>query len=218
MALFPWKREAISQMDGGVNPEPLIPRIKVTTAAAALPVTAAELAELLKLTGNDENAVLTRYLEAATKLAETHTGRAFVNRTLEVWLDAFPVTDKLLLPIAPVSAISSVQYYADGEATPTAFASTNYIADLVSSPARVVLEKGSTWPTDLRSANAVVITLTAGYGDADDVPEAIKAAILSIAAEAYHAQGAQVEAEDMRRKLLIPQDAFLMLEPFRISR
>lgn len=219
MPLYPWSRDAaVRARANELEPAPLIPRIFVTVPATADPVTAADLAALLKLDGQDEAAILTRFIAAATRLAEAFTKRAFMQRTVELWIDDFPTSRFIPLPQAPIGSVASVEYYADGDATRSTFAAAGYIVDSKSSPGRLVLENGYDWPTDLRAANGVVITMVVGYGAATDVPDGIKQGILAIAAEGYQAQGRQVSASDYEPKMLITHDAALFLEPYRVIR
>jgi hypothetical protein len=55
----------------------------------------------------------------------------------------------------------------------------DYFVDDKSEPGRVILAYERSWPTaTLRPASGVVIRFTAGYGDAKDVPQKVKQAML----------------------------------------
>ena len=74
----------------------------------------------------------------------------------------------ITLPIGPVIAITEFKVY-DSAGASSVWAETNYVADCVSYPARLVKKNSATWyvpPGGLQEVNALAITFTAGYGSA----------------------------------------------------
>ena len=91
------------------------------------------------------------------------------------------------LPIGPVTAVTEVKVY-DSAGTGTIWASSNYVTDLVSLPARIVKKCSVSWPNPalgLQEANAVQIKFVVGEALAATVPEDIKTAIKLLAAHFY---------------------------------
>lgn len=193
----------------------LVPRVQVVTPATEDPVTLAELKTYLRIDGNSEDDLLGGLITSATAAAENWTGRAFITRTLKAWFDRCPDGMALELPHPPVTAITTVSTFDDAD-TETTFATTNYIADIYGEPARVCLRNAASWPTDLRSANALAVRFTAGYGAAAAVPAGIKEAIKALAAHAYEWRGAQKTADNAMTVEGAPALVRELLRPYQI--
>ena len=88
---------------------------------------------------------------------------------------------------------------------------TDYILDLVSKRARIVLPYLGSWPTaTLYPVNPIEIEFVCGYGDdPEDVPERIRQAILIQIADYYQNrqtinQGQPIQRLDIYERLLNP--------------
>lgn len=222
MTIHPWAIDARPAqgalgVPGDVPAQP-IPRTVLVTPATGVLVAPELLAEDLKVSVGSEGPTLTALLLSAESWAEHFCQRSFLQKGLKLWLDFPPPVSYIELAYGPVSAIDVVEYYVDGSETASTFAATNYIKDLVSSPARVVLSSVGSWPTGLRPVNALSVAFTAGYGAAEAVPEPIRMAVRAIAREAYLATGAQVDAKTFSMNDLVPKDALLWLQPYRVIR
>jgi len=137
-----------------------------TTDAAAEPISTADMKLALRVDVSTEDALIDSYVKAARQKVEIDTRRALINQTWTLTLDKAPSNRApIWLPIAPVSAVTSIKSFsvADVEST---VASTVYRLDTASLPARIVLKDGQSWPSDLRPENALQVTFTAGYGAA----------------------------------------------------
>lgn len=136
--------------------------IKVITAPAAYPVTATEAREWCRIDTADtsQDNVITLLIAAMTDYAEHLTGRAFVERTLELDLPYFPGT--IELPWPPLIGIDSITYIDANEASQT-FASANYEVDTVREPGRVRPISTSAWPSTGTRFNPVKVKYRAGY-------------------------------------------------------
>lgn len=171
------------------------------------PVTAAEVRAQVRLDDDTDDAVVTSIIIAARNWAENYTGRVFINRTMRMWLDGTPAhTERLSEGIrtapymvnnvgyveigaSPVVSVESIKYFDDAD-TEYTWDSSNYYADIVRDPARIVLRDGGTFPTDLRRANGLQINFTAGYGASrNTIPEALRMAVLQYSAFLYEHRG-----------------------------
>jgi hypothetical protein len=159
---------------------------------------------------------ITRLITQAAELAEAYTNRVFITRTFTLTLDQFPLgrvpwwdgtregtirafagDGIITIPKPPLVSVQSVQYYTLANTLQTVNASTYYI-DANAEPARIVLNFGATWPTDLRDRAAVVINYTAGYGSsAASVPTAVQAAIMSHVRDVVQRPNSAVTAESI---------------------
>lgn len=146
--------------------------LRLVTAPSTYPVTLAEVKTLLRVDGNDNDALIMSYIAAATDHIESYTGRAIVAQTWELLLDCF--SEAIMLPKGPVSAVTAVNYYDSAGALQT-ISAANYAVDLASDPQWIVPVSGIAWPTVASGVNNVIIRFVAGYAK---VPDAIIAAVL----------------------------------------
>jgi uncharacterized phiE125 gp8 family phage protein len=152
--------------------------LKLITAPQAEPITLAEAKSHLRITANDEDALIETWIKAAREYCEGYQNRAYITQTWELALDSFPNERIMKIPLPPLQSVTSIKYY-DTEGTETVFPSDDYEVDTYSEPGRISLGYGKSWPSSiLRPVNGVIITFTAGYGDtAADVSEKVKQAI-----------------------------------------
>lgn len=137
-----------------------------TTDAIVEPLTTGEMKASLKIDVSTDDTLIDAYIKAARKTVEVATRRAMLTQTYTMTLDVAPSKRAaILLPVAPVTSLTSIKSYSptDGEST---VAATVYRLDTASLPARVVLRDGQDWPTGLRPQNAIQLIFVAGYGAA----------------------------------------------------
>lgn len=155
---------------------------KTTSEPATEPVTLGELKDTLRVLVNEFDEELLRILKTARKAVENDTRRRFITQTVALYLDYWLPSDTIELRIAPVSAVTSIQYVDEDGSTQT-FASSKYQTDFDHTPPRIMLVESEQWATDIADqvVKAVTVTMTAGYGDPDDVPHEAKLAIIEYA-------------------------------------
>ena len=153
--------------------------VVTVTGPANEPLALQETKDYLRVDSSDEDAFISALIVAAREYAETATNRKLMDQTLRYSLDEWPKGNELVLPYPFQDTTGfSVVYYAQGSTSPTTWGSTNYWRDAASLPGRIVRKDEQSWPSqDLRSANAIEVTFRAGYGDQDDVPSGVKAAM-----------------------------------------
>lgn len=147
-------------------------------APDTVPVTVAEVKEHLKIDGSTEDTLIGTYITAAREWCEGYQWRKYITQTRELVLEDWPRGDHIIVPNGQLQSITSVKYKdADGDET-TLAVDDDYIVDSDSEPGKVVLAYGETWPSGtLYPTGAIRVRYVCGYGDADDVPEMVKAAI-----------------------------------------
>jgi uncharacterized phiE125 gp8 family phage protein len=150
--------------------------LKLITAATGTPVTLDEVKTEIGIESSDWDAKLTLDIAIAASAIEEWTGRAIGAQTWEYTLPAF--IDEIDLPYGPVTGITSVTYLDANRITETLGAS-NYIADLVSDPQRIVRDPDASWPATAKVPNAVIIRFVTGFAT---TPPLIKKAILATVA------------------------------------
>lgn len=153
--------------------------------AGAEPVATSDLAAHLRIDSTGEYTLLTGLITAARELAEPRARRALVQQRYQLVLDDFPAGgDALELPRPPLVSVDAVEYV-DGDGTVTTWDSTNYQADTLREPGRVMPTAGQSWPSvGDHQLNAARIHFTAGPTP-DEVPQRIKQAIQMLAGHWY---------------------------------
>lgn len=185
----------------------------LTNAPAVLPVSLQEVKQHLRLVAGDEvytteDGILGIYLDAAVSHLDGETGwlgRAIVAQTWSQQFDA--LTRSMLLGLAPVTAISSVKYRDVAGVEQTIAAESYALINGVSAPELQFLDDYA-FPGLFDEEPAVTVTFVAGYGDDEDVPAAIKAAILLMVGDMYQQREGKVSSSLMDnstiRRLLDP--------------
>jgi uncharacterized phiE125 gp8 family phage protein len=148
----------------------------VTTLPALEPVTLQEAKDHLRVTGTDEDTLISALISAARVKAEEETGRAIVTQTISVFWDTWPTTyPTLFLPIVPALAVSDVRYQDESNVTQT-ISAADYQVDLYGLTPRIVFDSEYDQPDFATVPNALQVRYVAG-ADVADVDEATKAAI-----------------------------------------
>ena len=160
---------------------------------AAAVWTVAEAKSHLKVDHNDEDALISSYIEAATIWAQDLTLRSLISQKWRLTSSQFPASYRTPLRLArgPISAIDSVKYF-DISGVQQTWDSANYqVTTWNDSVSMLFPASGESWPdTEDDNANAVEVIYTAGYGQSrDDVPEDIRVAILYRIADLYELRG-----------------------------
>ena len=181
--------------------------LTLITPPAAEPLTLAEAKAHLKVDSTADDTLIASLITAARARAEWHTGRAFVTQSWTLWLDAWPQSGLIEIPLPPIQSVTQVRVYALDD-TPSVLDPSVYQVDAASAPARLTGKIDFAPPTNLRAVNAVEIAFTAGYGGASAVPQPVKQAILQIAADLYANRGDEAE--------IVSSAAQALLAPYRV--
>lgn len=191
----------------------------LVTAPATEPVSVAEVKAFCKIEEEDtsEDDLLESLIRTARRACEEHTKRACITQTWKMVMDRFydyqgdpdGLTalsylcgdNAIGLSREPVQSITSIKMTDTVNAQTTVDPAT-YTLDAAGG--RILLNLGYSWPTDLRDFAAVEVTYACGYGDAEDVPDPIKQAILLFVAAMY----------ENRQCVTLPEGAKSLLAPF----
>ncbi len=173
---------------------------------AGEPVSLAEMKAHLRLTSDDEDALVTGLAVAAARAVEARAGLALMPQQWRLTLDT-PPEDTLFLPLSPVSAIDAVAVL-DAEDAPQAVPSSLYDAALGQ---RARIRPAGPWPVPGRAIDGVRIDFTAGYADADAIPAPLKQAVKILAAYFFETREAAGEA----RIYAVPSSVDALLAPYR---
>ena len=153
--------------------------ITIVTEPAEEPITLTEAKAHLRVDVDADDTLITSQIKAARMHCEAFTRRAFVTQTLDLALDAW-AAGNLELWRPPLQSVTSVTY-TDADGNATVLDAANYEVDTYDGRIRFTSLPAAT----LRHMSGVVIRYVAGYGDAEDVPEIIKQAILLTLGDLY---------------------------------
>jgi uncharacterized phiE125 gp8 family phage protein len=149
----------------------------------------------LRVSGTAEDTALVRFLDTAARALEDDARRLLLTGTVKEYYDVWPwdYVEVLHLSRAPVVSLTSVTYYDTADVLQT-WAATNYVADVLSEPARLVLAELATVtsPSIDQRPNAVVVEYQCGYGAtvANLPPESINA--IFVKASYLYARGREL--------------------------
>jgi uncharacterized phiE125 gp8 family phage protein len=143
------------------------------TPPATEPVTLAEAKLLLRIDHADDDTLIEGLITAAREQCEHIIGRSLLEQTWEKVMDSFP-NKPVELFYPPIIEVESVKYVDSNTGVETTLASDRYRTDVDSEPGLLGLSQFDYWPATQDVSNAVRITYTAGYADADAVPQSIK--------------------------------------------
>ena len=198
-----------------------------TSEPAQLPVTLTEMKQFLRIDGDDENELLSTFLETAVTSAEQFLRRSLITQTWKLTLDRFPElangryadfegmierpvsyvlnqAGEIYLPRGKANSVTSLVTYDDSNTTST-FSASNYTLNTATD--RISLNSGQAWPGALRDRAAVEITYVAGYGlTSASVPQPIRTAIMMAAGKIY----------DERIDCGLPENCQALLRQYRI--
>jgi uncharacterized phiE125 gp8 family phage protein len=160
--------------------------LTLVTAPTVEPIAIGDVRDALRLGENDEVPLLERYITSARQQVENDTQRKLVTQTWDVAIDCWPCGDvPLCLPIAPIQSVTSITAYAE-DGTSSVWSTDAYAVDLASTPPRIYLKSGQSWPSDRRTYVAGVIRVVAGYGDSgSSVPMALRTAMEYLVAHRF---------------------------------
>jgi uncharacterized phiE125 gp8 family phage protein len=193
----------------------------IKTPPAEEPVSLAEAKSFLRITDNDDDALIDSILSAIRHKAETWTRRLLITQTWTLWLDSVPEGLTLPIPLSPLQTVKDIKTFdlANVEST---FDPNKYFIDIASTPGRVALNDGQTWPTSLRRINALELEFVAGFGSASIVPDAIKQGILQWVKLLFANKSKLFESDESTSGLLelnripIPTTVMVLWEPYRV--
>lgn len=165
--------------------------LQLVTPQAVEPVSLSDAKAFLRVGTAAEDDLILQLIASARQRVEAEIGRALISRTYHETLDRWDVPGRiaaggkqfrLLMP--PLISVSSVTIFkADGAGE--IWDAANYFVDTQSDPGRIAAVSGG-FPRSGRDTAGIEIVFEAGYGAAsDDVPEALREAVMRLTADAY---------------------------------
>lgn len=188
------------------------------------PVALSDAKAFLRVDTADDDDQIAALIVAARMHFERETNRALVTQSWRLDLDGFPRPrgvrhamwsgEPIRLGRGPVLSVDAVRYFDPAGALQT-IAPDTYVADLSEDVARIAPLLYQPWPYAPHRLAAVSVAFTSGYGDADDVDQLIKQAILFVASHWYENRDA-VEVGARAAAVQIPMSAQAIIDAYTI--
>jgi uncharacterized phiE125 gp8 family phage protein len=132
---------------------------------------------------SDDDTYIAALGKVARRYAEEITGRKFITSTWDVYYNSFG--DRLILPFAPLSTITSVKYYDTSSVLQTLDTAYYEAGEYLGIP-QIRLKYNQSWPSCRDHEDDIVCRCIFGYGSAgSNVPDAILHAIKLIVGHLY---------------------------------
>jgi hypothetical protein len=223
---------------GWTVPRPVFKRLEEVSAPSELPITLTSLKSHLRVTHTADDDYLTELISVATDVVQRYLNRRLVSQDVRMWMDFIPGTGNeytlygagtAQIPVryanigmfrwfelfgTPVTDFDKMEYITNAGAT-VEFPADQYIVDRTDPdmPARIILQRGTVWPTDLQVAHSLSCTYSLGYADAAAIPPSLKHGVRLVAAALYSNRGDNADA--MGEVLALPNIA-ATLNPYRV--
>lgn len=155
------------------------------TPPASEPVSLSEAKAHLKVETAVDDQLISNLIATARQQVEQQTGRLLMSQDWEIYLDEWPCSGEISLPLAPVQQVTTLKTFGADDVE-TIIDPAHYFVDMVSTTPRVLLREDRIWSPPGRIANAIGIAVTCGYGaNAGDVPANLIQAMLLLIARWY---------------------------------
>lgn len=161
-------------------------------APSVLPVALADAKANMKVESAAEDAFITALVSTACAVVQDMTGRAMGEQTWRLDIGEQNASERVKIPLTPVSSISSITYYDGDDAQQTATVSDFYLfADDYA--AQIMPKAGNSWPATIARDDAISITFVAG----GSTPEGLEQAVLLLVSH-WHENRCATSEKQMR--------------------
>ena len=186
--------------------------LKIDTPNTTQLITTSDMKGFLKVDISDDDTLIANMVKAATQSAEDYTNRFFLDTVVTMYGDTWGDIGELLK--SPVASVTHIKYYDSDDSLQT-LASSVYLTDLVSKPAKITLKVNQDFPNLSGRAKAVEDKYVVGTGeDVDSVDDLIKQAVNLTVGHWYQNRQAVVTGTIATQ---LPMSAKYLLDQFKIQ-
>jgi uncharacterized phiE125 gp8 family phage protein len=187
--------------------------LNLITPATDTVVTLAEAKAHCRVTNNAEDALIEGKLAAAQAHCENWCRRSFLTQSWALQVDRFPCGNrKIVLLRPPLQTVTEITYI-DGDGLEQTLAADQYQVIADRSRPMIAPAYGVAWPITRDQPRAVTIGYDAGYGTPEEVPAAIRAAVLIMTAHLVEQRTPVVTGTIATP---IPLSAQALMGPYRV--
>lgn len=177
------------------------------TPPAAEPITLADAKNYLRVEHDADDELITSLITGARREVEIATRRVLMTQTWRLVLHRWPAPRRIVSPVNPLQSLAAVRVRdAEGGAMDANLAGS--VLDAASVPGVIDLAHVSL-PAPGRALAGIEIDVTAGYGDAGDVPAPLVQAMRLLIARSY-------EQRDRVVPDALPDQVARLIAPFRV--
>lgn len=185
----------------------------ISTEPTEEPLSIEEVKAHLRVEIEDDDDLILNLITSARQYVEAYLKRALITQTWKYYIEDFPDEDYIELPFPPLSSVTSVVYTDYAGTATTMTVTTDYVVDTYKEPGRVVLAYGQSWPTTtLTVTSPICITYICGYGTPEDIPRAIRSAMLIFISDLYENRESYIVGQTPSRIKTIEA----LLDPYKI--
>ena len=126
------------------------------------PLTVEQVKLFGRIDGTTEDSLIDDFIRSVRESTELYLGRSLIEQTIRMYIDYWPESSFVELPMPPLVSVTSVALL-DQDNVVTAYDSANYF--IVTNAARLVIRNGCTPPINTdRYEAGIRIEYKAGYG------------------------------------------------------
>jgi uncharacterized phiE125 gp8 family phage protein len=177
------------------------------TPPAAEPLSLADARQFLRVEHDADDELIAALIAAARAEVELATRRLLMMQTWRIVLHRWPPSGRIVSPASPLRTLEAVRVF-DAEGEAEALDTGAFLLDTSSVPGVIVFTRGSL-PAPGRALAGIELDVTAGYGEAADIPAPLLQAIRHLVARAY-------EQRDRVAPDALPDTVAKLIAPFRI--
>ncbi len=185
--------------------------IKLVKPPTQEPVSLESVKQHLKLETDEDDELLGELITTARELVEDYTHTAILTQSYVLLCEEVD-EDYIDLPRPPLQSVETVSTI-DDDGVETLLDPSCYRVDDISTPGRVLLKPGCSWPS-----STVRVEYTAGYENVEAVPRVLRTVVRMLATYLYENRGE--ERSDVRFASELggdmPLDVRMLLEPYTV--
>lgn len=156
--------------------------LQLRTGPATEPVSLEETKSFLRIDDDDNDIMVSSLITAARIYIETTIGKSLLTQNWSYFLDKWPNSGTIYLPLSPVQSIDQIKIHGI-TGTEETLNETEYQTDIYSANPRIKLTGTHNLAVNGQSINKIEVMFTAGFGlTAEEVPADLKQALLMLAA------------------------------------
>lgn len=188
--------------------------LDIVTAPTHEPISLEMAKDQLRVTSATEDAQIYTDILTIRWAGEGYTHRKFITQTVDFFLPAFPKVIRLD-DTGKLQSVATVKY-TDTAGVQQTLDAAEYQVNTKTTPGEIRPAWSKSWPSIRSVDNAVEIRAVVGYGDAEDVPEPIRAWMRLMVAHMFGPGRQPVITGTMVNE--VPKTADWMLDPFIVRR
>jgi uncharacterized phiE125 gp8 family phage protein len=176
------------------------------TPPAAEPISLAESKHWLRVEHDADDELIGSLVASARREVELATRRSLVTQTWRIVLNCWPRAGRIVSPVNPLRSVEAVRVF-DESGTASALDPEGFVLNTASLPGVIAFMPANVMHPG-RVFAGIELDVSAGHGDADDVPGPLVQALRLLLAHRYEHRGDAFAA--------IPADVERLISPFRI--